>query len=143
MSSNLTATSGGDTDSSSGPKPGNNPILKKAHVTKAPALDRKSVKWSGPRNPKPQAGGRHFGLKECPTFYPTAEEFQDPMEYLRKIGDEGRGKEFGMCKVVPPEGWQMPFVLDTEVSLLGIFQYPVSDATCTSRYSAFKRDCSV
>jgi histone demethylase JARID1 len=116
MSSNLTTTSGGDTDTSSGPKPSNNPILKKAHVPRAPPLDRKSVKWSGPRNPKPQAGGRHFGLEECPTFYPTAEEFQDPMEYLRKIGDEGRGKEFGMCKVVPPQGWQMPFVLDTEVS---------------------------
>lgn len=87
-------------------------------MEKAPALDRKSVRWSGPRVPKARTVPRQFGLKECPTFYPTADEFRDPMEYLRKVGEEGRGKEYGMCKIVPPEGWQMPFVLDTEVCSL-------------------------
>lgn len=116
VSSGLTSAMSTDTSQSTGPKPSNNPIAKKAQIPKAPALNRKSVKWSGPREPKPRDRPRLFELKECPVFYPTPEEFQDPMQYLKTIGDEGRGKEFGMCKIVPPEGWQMPFVLDTEVS---------------------------
>jgi histone demethylase JARID1 len=125
-SSNLTSVSSTNASNSEtpiGPHPSNNPILKKAHLEKAPALDRKSVRWSGPRVPKPSTKPRQFGLKECPTFYPTADEFRDPMEYLRKVGEEGRGKEFGMCKIVPPEGWQMPFVLDTEVSCISLSEY--------------------
>lgn len=116
VSSGLTPATSSNSSQSIGPKSSNNPIAKKGQMPKAPALNRKSVKWSGPREPKPRDRPRLFGLKECPVFYPTPEEFQDPMQYLKTIGDEGRGKEFGMCKIVPPEGWQMPFVLDTEVS---------------------------
>lgn len=145
-SSNLTSLASNATNSEirTGPQPSNNPILKKAHIEKAPALDRKSVRWSGPRFPKPSSGPRQFGLKECPTFYPTADEFRDPMEYLKKVGEEGRGKEFGMCKIVPPEGWQMPFVLDTEVSLLNerrttsdpsTLGVPLSNKTTTPKLS--------
>jgi histone demethylase JARID1 len=57
-----------------------------------------------------------FGLEDCPTFYPTEEEFADPMDYVKKIGEEGTARDWGMCKIVPPEGWNMPFVLDTQVS---------------------------
>ena len=102
-------------------------------MEKAPALDRKSVRWSGPRVPKARTVPRQFGLKECPTFYPTADEFRDPMEYLRKVGEEGRGKEYGMCKIVPPEGWQMPFVLDTEVCRLAS-RDPSSVTQCLSQF---------
>ncbi|KAJ9103926.1 hypothetical protein QFC21_002389 [Naganishia friedmannii] len=115
VSSGLTSATSTNTSQSTEPKPSNNPITKKAQIPKAPALNRKSVKWSGPREPKPRDRPRLFGLKECPVFYPTPEEFQDPMQYLKTIGDEGRGKAFGMCKIVPPDGWQMPFVLDTEI----------------------------
>ncbi|KAJ9120143.1 hypothetical protein QFC22_003042 [Naganishia vaughanmartiniae] len=115
VSSGLTSATSSTTSQPTGPKPSNNPIVKKSQIPKAPALNRKSVKWSGPREPKPRDRPRLFGLKDCPVFYPTPEEFQDPMQYLKMIGDEGRGKEYGMCKIVPPEGWQMPFVLDTEI----------------------------
>lgn len=53
-----------------------------------------------------------FGLEECPTFYPTEEEFADPMEYITSIGPVGR--PYGIAKIVPPEGWRMPFSLPTD-----------------------------
>ncbi|KAJ7591453.1 jumonji superfamily protein [Mycena floridula] len=55
---------------------------------------------------------RPFGLNHCPEFFPTAEEFKDPMAYVKSISDKAR--EYGICKVIPPEGWKMPFVTDTE-----------------------------
>lgn len=96
--------------------PLNNPLFKKAQIVPVPKLVNKSVSWSGPRHPPARTKPRLFGLPECPTFYPTAEEFQDPMAYMKKIGDEGQGRQFGMAKVVPPSGWRMPFAIDTEVS---------------------------
>lgn len=58
-------------------------------------------------------GGRPFGLENCPVFEPSEEEFRDPMGYVRKIAEEG--KRYGMAKIIPPKGWKMPFVTDTEV----------------------------
>lgn len=99
------------------PNPNNNPLMKKLHVQPAPTLQKSSVKWAGPREPQNRIGERLFGLKECPTFYPTKEEFRDAMGYIRKIGEEGQGQEWGMVKIVPPKDWKMTFALNTEVSL--------------------------
>ncbi|KAI0677218.1 PLU-1-like protein-domain-containing protein [Trametes maxima] len=55
---------------------------------------------------------RPFGLADCPTFHPTQEQWKDPMSYIASISETG--KRFGMCKIVPPSGWTMPFVTDTE-----------------------------
>ncbi|KAI0312283.1 hypothetical protein OF83DRAFT_1146906 [Amylostereum chailletii] len=77
-----------------------------------PKLDMGSVKTSAPRELPPHPGPRPFGLEDVPTFYPTEEEFRDPMAYIQRISEKARA--FGMCKVVPPEGWRMPFVTDTE-----------------------------
>ncbi|PGG95583.1 hypothetical protein AJ79_09973 [Helicocarpus griseus UAMH5409] len=55
---------------------------------------------------------RPHGLQEAPTFRPTPEEFKDPFEYIAKIAPEG--SKYGICKVVPPEGWNPPFAIDTE-----------------------------
>ena len=57
--------------------------------------------------------GRPFALENCPAFYPTLEEFRDPMSYIRAISPEAQ--EYGIAKIVPPETWRMPFVTDTEV----------------------------
>ena len=60
-----------------------------------------------PSDPRP------FGLTDCPQFYPTVEEFKDLMAYIESISP--KAKDYGICKIVPPQGWKMPFVTDTEV----------------------------
>ena len=59
---------------------------------------------------------RVFGLQEAPTFYPTWDEFQDPMAYIEWVAkpDGGNGAAYGIAKIVPPEGWQMEFVADEQ-----------------------------
>jgi len=83
-------------------------------------LDMHSVKT---RHIPPLASSvtpRPFGLEDCPSFYPTAEEFADPLNYIRSISD--RAHQYGICKIIPPENWSMPFVTDTEVfSLFSLF----------------------
>ena len=58
---------------------------------------------------------RLFGIPEAPTFRPTEDEFRDPMEYIRRIAPEGR--KYGIVKIIPPETWNPPFAINTEVSL--------------------------
>ncbi|KIO30970.1 hypothetical protein M407DRAFT_222112 [Tulasnella calospora MUT 4182] len=60
----------------------------------------------------PRTTPRPFDIEDCPAFYPTAEEWKDPMAYVKSISD--RAKAYGICKIVPPEGWNMPFVIDTK-----------------------------
>ncbi|RPD66829.1 hypothetical protein L226DRAFT_529234 [Lentinus tigrinus ALCF2SS1-7] len=80
------------------------------HVS--PTLDLSTVKTAKTKPTGPKPGPRPFGLSDCPTFHPTPEQFKDPMAYIASISDTG--KRFGMCKIVPPLGWSMPFVTDTE-----------------------------
>ncbi|KAH7922065.1 hypothetical protein BV22DRAFT_1197718 [Leucogyrophana mollusca] len=78
----------------------------------SPVLDLSSVKTSSPRNVQANSAPRPFGLEDCPIFCPTMDEFKDPMAYIRSISDKARNH--GICKVIPPVGWKMPFVTDTE-----------------------------
>ncbi|KAH9942560.1 hypothetical protein B0H21DRAFT_824117 [Amylocystis lapponica] len=75
-------------------------------------LDMSSIKTPSPPNSSSGSRERLFGLTDCPTFHPTSEQFKDPLAYIRSISDASR--TFGMCKIVPPLGWDMPFVTDTE-----------------------------
>ncbi|KAL3833496.1 hypothetical protein ACJIZ3_008232 [Penstemon smallii] len=47
-----------------------------------------------------------------PVFYPSEEEFKDPLEYIYKIRPEA--EPYGICKIVPPKSWKPPFVLDKD-----------------------------
>lgn len=78
-------------------------------------LDLSTVERRGqpnaPREPAKRV--RPQGIPEAPTFRPTEEEFKDPVAYIQKIAPEGR--KYGICRVIPPEGWQPTFAIDTEV----------------------------
>lgn len=85
-------------------------------ISVLPSLDLSSVKTSGPRNQPPRTSPRPFALEDCPVFYPSSDEFKDPMTYFRSITE--KALNYGICKVVPPVGWKMPFVTDTEVCVI-------------------------
>ncbi|KAI9847937.1 MAG: hypothetical protein M1837_001454 [Sclerophora amabilis] len=81
---------------------------------RAPRLDLSSVERRGqpltsrevPKRIRPH------GLKEAPTFRPTEDEWRDPMQYIQKIAPEGR--TYGIVKIIPPDGWNPDFAVDTE-----------------------------
>lgn len=56
---------------------------------------------------------RPHGLQEAPTFYPTLDEWKDPMDYIKSISEEG--SKYGIVKIVPPDSWMPDFGVDTEV----------------------------
>ena len=83
---------------------------------RAPVLDLKTVERKGhpsARNPPPRT--RPHGLLEAPTFRPTEAEFRDPMTYIKSIFP--KASKFGICKIVPPHGWNPDFAIDTEVRM--------------------------
>lgn len=49
---------------------------------------------------------------EAPVFYPTQEEFDDPLQYINRISKEGL--KYGILKIIPPDGWKPPFALNYE-----------------------------
>lgn len=51
-----------------------------------------------------------LGLPEAPVFYPTEEEFGDPLAYIEKIRQEA--EVYGICRIVPPKHWNPPFAID-------------------------------
>jgi histone demethylase JARID1 len=89
-----------------------------APLPAAPRLDMNTVNTPShsrrtPGSVQASPKERPFALENCPAFYPTPEEFKDPMSYIRAISAEAQ--EYGIAKIVPPETWRMPFVTDTEV----------------------------
>ncbi|OAX43353.1 hypothetical protein K503DRAFT_765912 [Rhizopogon vinicolor AM-OR11-026] len=81
-------------------------------ISVSPTLDLSSVKTSSPRTQPTRSKPRPFGLEDCPVFCPTSDEFKDPMAYIRTISE--KAKNYGICKIIPPVGWKMPFVTDSE-----------------------------
>lgn len=87
-------------------------------LPRAPRLDFDTLRTQAPHfpNPPPRPSSvpkRLFGLEHAPVFHPSVDEFANPMEYIERIAQDA--KSYGICKIVPPEGWRPPFALDTEV----------------------------
>lgn len=118
------------------PGPSRNPL--RAHVASSKntaQLDFQSIRTEAPRDSPPiSPENRLFGLEHCPIFYPTAEEFKDPMKYFESIGP--KLKAFGIGKIVPPVGWRAPFMLDAEVNSSFVFALPSFYASETNELSA-------
>ena len=56
---------------------------------------------------------RNLDIPTGPTFFPTVEEFGgNPLHYIDKI--RPIAEKYGICKIVPPAGWNPPFSVDME-----------------------------
>ncbi len=86
--------------------------MRRAEKLDMNTVERRGKPLSGSREPPTRT---HINnLPEAATFRPTAEEWKDPMEYMRKISEEGR--KYGIVKLIPPDTWNPDFAIDTEVS---------------------------
>lgn len=99
-----------------GPHPSKNSVRRATRLPTAPPLDFSTLRMSTPRHPNPPPRGkpRMFDLEEAPVYHPTIEQFSQPMEYIERIARQA--KQYGICKIVPPQGWRPPFAIDSEVS---------------------------
>jgi histone demethylase JARID1 len=88
--------------------------------TKSQPLDMSTVERRHTYTHDAEEKGRLFGLETAPTYRPTQQEFASPLKYIEKIALHA--KQYGIVKIIPPEGWQPTFAVDTEVCSINQFQ---------------------
>ncbi|XP_006818276.1 protein Jumonji-like [Saccoglossus kowalevskii] len=60
-------------------------------------------------------------VHDAPVFHPTAEEWQDPLVYIKQIS--ATAQPYGMCKVIPPKGWRPECKLNEDMRFSTQIQY--------------------
>lgn len=74
---------------------------------------RQRIDSSQPGRQKPSAGERNtLGLEEAPVFYPSEEEFRDPLRFIAQIREQV--EPYGICRIVPPKSWNPPFAIESQ-----------------------------
>jgi histone demethylase JARID1 len=56
-------------------------------------------------------------LAEAPVLRPSQEEWADPLRYLSSV--RPLVEPYGMCRIIPPEGWKPPFYINKQT-----FRFP-------------------
>ncbi|OMO58640.1 hypothetical protein COLO4_34455 [Corchorus olitorius] len=77
-----------------------------------------------------------LSIASGPVYYPSEDEFRDPLEYILKIRPEA--EPYGICKIVPPKNWNPPFALNLDsftfpTKTQAIHQLQVRPASCDSK----------
>lgn len=60
-------------------------------------------------------------LVEAPTFHPTDQEFQDPLEYIERI--RHKAEQFGICRIVPPSSFKPECKVSDDMRFTAYNQY--------------------
>ncbi|CAN1778041.1 Lysine-specific demethylase JMJ17 [Linum perenne] len=82
-----------------------------------------------------EASASLLNVPPAPVYYPSVEEFKDPLEYIHKIRNEA--ERYGICRIVPPEGWSPPFAMNLDsfsfpTKTQAIHQLQARPASCDS-----------
>lgn len=82
------------------------------------------------------SGNGSLNIPLAPVYYPSDEEFKDPLEFIYKIRAEA--EPYGICKIVPPKSWKPPFALDLNsftfpTKTQAIHQLQARPASCDSK----------
>lgn len=71
-------------------------------------------------------------LVKCPVLRPLEAQFADPIGYLSSPEIAQLGQEYGLVKLVPPEGWRPPFLVSPDFRFHTRLQR-ISDLGLTTR----------
>ena len=64
------------------------------------------------KNSKKETKRVECTIPMAPTYYPSAEEWRDPFQYIAKIRPDA--EQYGICKIVPPAEWNPPCLIDMQ-----------------------------